>query len=144
MQEYIDFISQNMIMAVIWIGLVVALIMNIVKTKTAGYTEIGPAELTQFINKEDGVVVDVRSKDEFKAGHITGAVHILPSDIKNGSVASLEKYKSSPITVVCKTGQTAIESANELNKAGFEQVYLLRNGLVAWNEANMPLIRGKK
>lgn len=144
MQEYIDFISQNMIMVVVWVGLFVALIMNVVKAKTAGYTEVTPAQVTQFLNREEGVVVDIRSKEEYKQGHITGSVHILPSDIKNGSISSLEKYKASPITVVCKSGQTAVASANDLHKAGFEKVYLLKNGLIAWNEANMPLVRGKK
>jgi rhodanese-related sulfurtransferase len=46
--------------------------------------------------------------------------------------------------VVCKSGQTAVESANLLAKAGFEQVYLLKGGLLSWSEAKMPLIRGKK
>ncbi|MCV6021323.1 rhodanese-like domain-containing protein, partial [Escherichia coli] len=39
---------------------------------------------------------------------------------------------------------TAQESANLLVKAGFENVSLLKNGLIAWNEANLPLVRGKK
>ncbi|WP_200853911.1 rhodanese-like domain-containing protein, partial [Klebsiella pneumoniae] len=46
--------------------------------------------------------------------------------------------------VVCKTGQTARESADLLTKAGFEKVNLLKNGLIAWNEANLPLVRGKR
>ncbi|BCL71446.1 putative rhodanese-related sulfurtransferase [Vibrio nigripulchritudo MADA3029] len=144
MQEYLDFISNNTILVMVWAGIFVALVVNIFKSKTAGYKEVTAAEVTNMMNREDGVVVDIRSKDEFKKGHITGAVHILPSDIKNGSIASLEKHKSNPIIVVCKTGQTAQASANELNKAGFEKVYLLKNGLIAWNEANLPLVRGKK
>ncbi|MBD1558454.1 rhodanese-like domain-containing protein [Vibrio sp. S9_S30] len=144
MQEYLDFISNNPILAMVWAGIVVALIANIVKSKTAGYQEVSANEVTNMLNREDGVVVDIRSKDEFKKGHITGAVHILPSDIKNGSTASLEKHKSNPIIVVCKTGHTAQASANELKKAGFEKVFVLKSGLIAWNEANLPLIRGKK
>lgn len=144
MQEYIEFFQQNMIMALVWIGLVVALIVNIVKTSTAAYKEISAAQLTQMINRESGTVVDIRSKDEFKAGHITDAVHILPTEIKSGTFGSLESKKADPIIVVCKTGQTAQASANELAKAGFEQVFLLKSGLIAWNEANMPLVRGKK
>jgi rhodanese-related sulfurtransferase len=144
MQEYIAFFQENMILSLVWVGLVVALIMNIVKTSTAAYKEIGAAETTHFMNRENGVVVDIRSKDEFRKGHITDAVHILPSDIKAGNFGSLENRKSDPIIVVCKTGQTAQESANLLAKAGFEKVSLLKNGLVAWNEANMPLVKGKK
>ena len=97
-----------------------------------------------MINRENGVVVDIRTKDEFKKGHITDAVHILPSDIKANSFGSLESHKADPIIVVCKTGQTAQESANLLVKAGFENVSVLKSGLVAWSEANLPLVKGKK
>ncbi|MGD8111410.1 rhodanese-like domain-containing protein [Vibrio sp. TRT 21S02] len=144
MQEYIEFFQQNMILSLVWVGLLVALIMNIFKSSTAAYKEIGASETTQLMNRENGVVVDIRAKDEFRKGHITDAVHILPSDIKAGSFGALENRKSDPIIVVCKTGQTAQESANLLAKAGFEKVNLLKNGLIAWNEANLPLVRGKK
>ncbi|CAM2990267.1 rhodanese-like domain-containing protein [Vibrio mytili] len=144
MQEYIEFFQQNMILSLVWVGVLIALIMNIVKSATAAYKEISVNQLTQLINKENGVVVDTRTKDEFKQGHITDSVHILPSDIKTGNLSSLEKHKSDPIIVVCKTGQTAQESASQLAKAGFENVSLLKNGLSAWKEANLPLVRGKK
>ena len=144
MQEYIEFVQANMLLSLVWIGIVVALVMNIVKTKTAQYKEITPAELTHFINKEDGVVFDTRTKDEFVQGHITGSVHVLPAEIKSGVAPNLEKYKANPITVVCKTGTAASESANLLAKAGFERVYLLKGGLLSWSEAKLPLIRGKK
>ena len=144
MQEYIEFFQQNMILSLVWVGLLVAFIMNLVKSATAAYKEINVNQLTHLMNRENGVVVDIRSKDEFKQGHITDALHILPSDIKAGNFGSLENRKSDPIIVVCKTGQTAQESANLLAKAGFENVSLLKNGLIAWNEANLPLVRGKK
>ena len=144
MQEYIAFFQENMIMALVWVGLLIALIMNIVKTSTAAYKEISVGETTQKINRENGVVIDIRAKEEFKKGHITEALHILPSDIKAGNFGSLENRKADPIIVVCKTGQTAQESANLLAKAGFEKVFVLKNGLVSWSEANLPLVRGKK
>ena len=95
-------------------------------------------------NREQGVVVDIRSKEDFRKGHITDAVHILPSDIKAGNLGKLENQKSNPIIVVCQTGQSSQESANLLAKGGFENVSLLKNGLIAWNEANLPLVKGKK
>lgn len=144
MQEYIDFIQQNMIMFLAWVGLVIAVIMSFVKSATAAYKIITVNELTALVNRENGQVIDIRSKDEFKKGHITDAVHILPSDIKAGNFASLENRKSDPIIVVCKTGQTAQESANLLAKAGFENVSVLKNGLISWSEANLPLVRSKR
>ena len=144
MQEYIEFFQQNMILSLVWVGLLVAFIMNIVKSATAAYKEINVNQLTHLMNRENGVVVDIRTKDEFKKGHITDSLHILPSDIKSNNLGSLESRKADPIIVVCKTGQTARESAELLAKAGFANVNLLKNGLVAWNEANLPLVRGKK
>ena len=144
MQEYIHFFQQHMILSLVWVGLLIALIMDVVKSASAAYKEVDVNQLTQLINRENGVVVDIRSKDEFKQGHITDALHILPSDIKSGSFGRLENRKSDPIIVVCKAGQSAKESANLLAKAGFENVNLLKNGLMAWSEANLPLVRGKK
>ncbi|WP_261816158.1 rhodanese-like domain-containing protein [Vibrio gallicus] len=144
MQEIFEFAQQNLILTVIWVGLIVTLVMNVVKSTTAGYKEIDTQQVTTFINRENGVVVDIRAKDEFKKGHITDSVHILPSEIKNGTFGELENRKSDPIIVVCKTGQTSVESANLLAKAGFEQVFILKNGLSSWADASLPLVRVKK
>ncbi|MDO6706275.1 MULTISPECIES: rhodanese-like domain-containing protein [unclassified Photobacterium] len=144
MQQFIEFVTSNPILSLVWVGLVLALVSSLVKQKTAGYAVITPNQATVMVNREDGVFVDIRNQDEFQRGHIAGALHILPSEIKAQNLGSLEKYKSAPIIVVCKTGQTAQESANLLHKAGFSNVNLLKDGLISWNEANMPLVKGKK
>jgi rhodanese-related sulfurtransferase len=144
MQEYIQFFQENMLLTLAWVGIFAALIMTTYKSATAPYKVVSTNQLTQLINNENGVVVDIRSRDDFKRGHITDAINILPTDIKSGNLSGLEKHKSDPIIVVCKTGQTAQESSTLLVKAGFEKVNLLHNGIVAWNEANLPLVRGKK
>jgi rhodanese-related sulfurtransferase len=144
MQEYIQFFQENMLLTLAWVGILAALIMTTYKSATAPYKVVSTNQLTQLINNESGVVVDIRSRDDFKRGHITDAINILPTDIKSGNLVNLEKHKSDPIIVVCKTGQTAQESATLLVKAGFEKVNLLNNGIAAWNDANLPLVRGKK
>ncbi|MGF1713486.1 rhodanese-like domain-containing protein [Photobacterium chitinilyticum] len=143
MQQYIDFFTSNPLLSLAWVGIAVALVASYVKQKAAGYKVITPNEATGMVNREDGVFIDIRSRDEYRQGHIAGALHILPSQIKEQNFSELEKHKTAPIIVVCKTGQTAQESANLLHKAGFENVNLLKDGLISWNEANMPLIRSK-
>ncbi|GAL05789.1 rhodanese-like domain-containing protein [Photobacterium aphoticum] len=148
MQQYIDFVTSNPILALVWVGLVVAIISSYVKQKTAGYQFVTPNEATAMANREDGVFVDIRSRDEYRNGHIAGALHILPSQIKEQNLGELENHKTAPIIVVCKTGQTAQQSADLLHKAGFSNVNVLKDGLISWNEANLPLVRksvkGKK
>lgn len=143
MQEYTAFFQDNMILVLVWVGVLAALIGTIYKSSTAKYKVINASQLTYKINRENGVVIDIRTKDEYKHGHISGAVHILPSEIKSGAIAPIEKYKASPIIVVCKTGQTVHENANALSKAGFENVSVLKNGMISWSEGNLPLVSDK-
>ncbi|ELR63988.1 Rhodanese-related sulfurtransferase [Photobacterium marinum] len=143
MQQYIDFVTSNPILSLVWVGLVVAVIASYVKQKAAGYAVVDPNQAVSMVNREEGVFVDIRSRDEYRQGHIAGALHILPSQIKEQNFSELEKHKTAPIIVVCKTGQTAQESAGLLHKAGFENVNLLKDGLISWNEANLPLVRSK-
>ncbi|WP_318475310.1 rhodanese-like domain-containing protein [Photobacterium leiognathi] len=143
MQQYIDFFTSNPILSLVWVGLVVAIIGSMVKEKTATYKVIGINDATVLVNREEGVFVDIRSRDEYRKGHITGSLHALPSQIKEQNLGELEKHKSAPIIVVCKTGQTAQTTADDLNKAGFTNVNVLKDGLIAWNEANLPLVKSK-
>ncbi|MFD2177048.1 rhodanese-like domain-containing protein [Veronia pacifica] len=144
MQPFIEFVSNNMILALVWVGLFVALMATIIKQKSAAYTVLSPNQATALVNHENGAFLDIRAKDDFKTGHITGSLHILPSEIKASNFGELEKFKQNPIVLVCKSGQTTPEYANLLVKAGFEKVNILKDGLISWNEANLPLVRKKK
>lgn len=144
MQEYNEFFQQNTMLCVAWIAIFGAVVYTLFKSSTAKFKFIGVNELTQKVNKENGVVIDIRSKDDFAKGHITDSIHVLPSDIKSNNLGSIASRKADPVIVVCRTGQTAQASANELAKAGFEQVSVLTHGVGAWNDAKLPLIRGKK
>jgi len=48
-----------------------------------------------------------------------------------------------PIIVVCATGTTAISLAKNLNKAGFESVLVLKEGISGWSGENLFLVRSK-
>ena len=100
-------------------------------------------EATRLINKEDAVVVDVRSRDDFRRGHISGALNVAAAEIKKGNLGELEKHKAQPIIVVCATGQSAADPAAHLSAAGFTQVSVLKDGISGWSGENLPLIRGK-
>jgi rhodanese-related sulfurtransferase len=128
----------------VWIALFGSIVYTVFKSSTAKFKFIDVNQLTQKVNKENGVVIDIRSKDEFSKGHITESVNLSPAEIKSGSFGSLGSNKTAPVIVVCRTGQTAQASANELVKAGYEQVNVLTNGIGAWNDVKLPLIRGKK
>jgi len=118
-------------------------IVTTVKGMFSKVKTISRGEATRLINKEDAVVVDVRSRDDFRRGHISGAVNVAAAEIKKGNIDELAKHKAQPIIVVCATGQSAGDSAAHLSAAGFEQVSVLKEGISGWSGENLPLVRGK-
>ena len=100
--------------------------------------EVGPVEAVQLINRRDAVVLDLRDATEYKAGHITNARHLPEGEI-DSRMKELEKLKSKPIIVSCARGNRSINAANRLRALGFGEVFSLRGGIAAWQQANMPL-----
>ncbi len=97
-------------------------------------------DATQLINREDAVVVDVRTDGEFSQGHIVNAVNIPQKSVEE-QLTKLNKYRNKPIIMACRTGQVASGVGSKLRKNGFEQVYNLAGGLAAWESANLPLVK---
>ena len=106
--------------------------------KLLGFKEVQPQELTHMINRQNAVVFDVREDKEFSEGHIVNAVHVPLSNLE-ARLKSLEKFKSRPVVTTCQTGDRSARAAAILRKQGFEPVYKLAGGLMAWRGAKLPL-----
>ncbi|WNK58219.1 rhodanese-like domain-containing protein [Pantoea agglomerans] len=143
MQEIMQFASNHPILSLAWVVLLVLVIVTTVKGMFSKVKTISRGEATRLINKEDAVVVDVRSRDDFRRGHISGALNVAAAEIKKGNIDELANHKAQPIIVVCATGQSAGDSAAHLSAAGFERVSVLKDGISGWSGENLPLVRGK-
>ena len=95
---------------------------------------------TRLINHEDAIIVDVRGEGEYGQGHIVNAIHIPMTSLPD-QVTKLEKYKSRPIITACRTGQQSANACVTLRKRGFEQVYNLGGGMLAWENENLPVTK---
>lgn len=131
------------VLSIAWIALLVAVLFTTFKGLMSKVKVITRGEATRLINKEDAVVVDLRQRDDFRKGHIAGSINLLPTEIKANNVGELEKHKAQPIIVVDGSGMQAQEPASALNKAGFEKVFVLKEGIAGWSGENLPLVRGK-
>ncbi|EMH4164851.1 rhodanese-like domain-containing protein [Pluralibacter gergoviae] len=143
MQEIMQFVGRHPVLSIAWIGLLAAVIFTFIKGLTSSVKTISRGEATRLINKEDAVVVDLRQRDDFRKGHIASAINLMPAEIKANNLGELEKHKDKPIIVVDGSGMQAQEPATALNKAGFERVYVLKDGVAGWSGENLPLVRGK-
>ncbi|CDL84434.1 rhodanese-like domain-containing protein [Xenorhabdus cabanillasii] len=144
LQEIMQFISRNTILSLVWIALLVAVIVLTVKSVFSKSKDITRTQVIHLINKEDAIVVDLRSRDDFRRGHIIGSVNLTPSEIKENNLGELEKHKKQPVIIVSANGLESKTPAENLVKAGFEQVYTLKEGIAGWTGENLPLSRGKK
>ena len=138
MQEYIDFLSNNPMLSIAWIAIAAMLIHSVIKDKISGIKSITAQEATLLINKQDAIVIDVRSKDEFQKGHIVNSKNITLSQIEQGNFSAIENNKQTPIIVVCETGARSASAASKLVKAEFTQVSNLFSGMGGWKSANLP------
>ena len=99
-----------------------------------------PLQVTQMINRGKTTVVDVRSAEEFAAGHLRDAKHIPLADLGN-RIGELDKSKTRTVVVVCQTGARADKAARQLQAAGFEDVHALEGGQAAWIAAGLPVTK---
>lgn len=80
----------------------------------------GPkVDINEWI-KEGAIIVDVRSKNEFQSGHVTGAINI-PLDQLRSNSSKLDKKK--PIITCCASGMRSASGKSILKAAGFERVH---------------------
>ena len=141
MQEYIDFIGRNPMLSAAWLGLFVAILYTSIRSLLSPIKVISNREATLLINRDNGVVLDVRTIDEFAKGHIVDAVNIPVSQITANNLSPIEKHKDVPTIVVCESGMRAPAAASALSKAGFTRVFVLRGGLASWRGENLPVTK---
>lgn len=106
----------------------------------AGANSIGTFEATRLMNQGMSLVLDVRDTEEFAAGHLPRARHI-PLKELGTRVDEIAKYKAKPVILTCKTGARSASAVRLLKQAGFASVYMLKGGLVAWEQASLPVER---
>ena len=97
---------------------------------------VSPQEATLMINREDAVVLDVRSPEDFGKGHILNARNVPLSQLE-GRAGELHKHKARPV-IVCEDGARS-SATGVLRKMGLEKVYVLAGGLSAWQQAGLPV-----
>ena len=71
--------------------------------------------------KAKGVWIDVRSAEEFNAGHLQGAVNI-PHDQILARIQAVSPDKNAPVNLYCRSGRRAETALTELKNAGYTNV----------------------
>ena len=134
-----EFISNNLALVALFLASGVMLVWpEIQKLIGAGGAEIGTLDATRLMNQGSTLVLDVRDGQEYAAGHLPRARHIPMRELSK-RVDEIAKFKNKPVLVTCKSGTRAGAACRFLKQAGFVNVYQLKGGLAAWQQASLPI-----
>ncbi len=138
MDQVFEFIVNHPYLGGAFVLLLVLFIRN--ETQRGG-PAVSAQQLVDLVNREDALVLDVRDKKEFAAGHIVDSVNI-PYAALDSRVDELKKFEGRPLIVACKMGQHAGTAGTLLRKKGFAKVSRLTGGIAEWRNQNLPVVKG--
>lgn len=135
------FVQDNIWLFIIALTSGLLFIWPMIARRLSGARHVSTLEAVQMINRQDALLLDVRESAEFKGARVAGSRHIALKELP-GKLGELEKFKNKPILLLCQTGNRSAQAAGTMKKAGFTQVATLSGGLMAWQQAGMPVEKG--
>jgi rhodanese-related sulfurtransferase len=140
MEQLIEFAMNHWVLVLGFTLVAGLLIFNLTQ---GNKHNLEPTTATDLINHKEAVVIDVRPAADYNKGHIINAINI-PSNGFSSQMGILSKHKNKPIIVSCRSGAQSSSACQQLKKAGYDEVYNLKGGILAWQNANLPITRKKK
>jgi len=90
-------------------------------------------------SSEPLVLLDVRTTEEFESGRIKNSINI-PHEILLSNIDLVSEYNDEQLVVYCRSGKKASLVIEALEKNGFTNVVDIEGDILAWSEANYPLV----
>lgn len=103
---------------------------------------LSPSEFNSAIkNEKEGIIIDVRTPEEFSKGHLEKAQNI---NWNNGDFEQkISTYKKeTPLFVYCMSGGRSASASEKLRSLGYTKVYELDGGILSWRNEGLPEIKG--
>jgi rhodanese-related sulfurtransferase len=98
--------------------------------------------LLKRIEQKDAsmIILDVRTPEEFAAGHVPGAINI-PYTHLPARVAELPDAGDKDVVLYCATGVRAERAATRMREHGYTRLLHLDGDMKAWDEKNRPKVK---
>jgi rhodanese-related sulfurtransferase len=137
MTRFLEFLGNHPILAGLWLVLFATLVFYM-RAKAA--RSVTPQQATLLVNRQNGVIVDVRERKDFERGHIVDAINIPFAKLGERGV-ELDKYKEVPVVIVDQLGQHAGVAVKALEARGFTQACRMSGGMSEWVAQGLPLVK---
>lgn len=137
MEQIFEFIGNHPLLVGTLVALLCALVVTEMRKGGQGVTS---QQVTQLINQQSAVVLDVREKADFKKGHIVDAVSMPYAKVQE-RISELNPHKEKPVIIVDAMGQHSGTVGKQLKDAGFAQVLRLKGGMGTWSADGLPMVK---
>jgi rhodanese-related sulfurtransferase len=135
-----EFLLNNLALVALFLASGALLLWPELSRFAGGANAVGTLEATRLMNQPGALVLDVREDAEFASGHLPKARHIPLAQLST-RIGEIAKYKEKPVVVTCRSGARSGSACRALKNAGFTQVYNLKGGVPAWEQASLPVER---
>ena len=108
-----------------------------VEVEGGAYFDITPGTLKSWLSHKDFLLVNVAVP---YVGEIESTDEFIPLDEIEGRLDAFPQ-RDAKIVVYCQSGATSAKAAAELVRLGYSNVWNLKGGMMAWQQAGYPLIQ---
>lgn len=115
------------------------ILMNELMSQKKRTNTLSPHALVSLMNDKEPVIIDLRDKELFQQGHIIGSIHLSHDALEK----KMDHYKNKPLVLVCAKGIQSNSIATKWRHQGFSELWVLAGGMTAWQESDLPLVKGK-
>ncbi|MCX9025520.1 MAG: rhodanese-like domain-containing protein [Candidatus Methanoperedens sp.] len=122
-------------------SLILVTISGCVSTTTpekTQYTDVSIQQAKQMIDRGDVLILDVRTQEEYDAGHINNST-LIPVQVLDKRLNELPRDKK--ILVYCMTGGRSAQASEILVYNGFKEIYNMKGGIMNWTNAGYDVMK---
>ncbi len=139
MQRLFEFIGNHYYLATGALVAAALVAFYEVRDRMQAFAALTSMQAVRLMN-QGALVLDLRVKESYDAGHIGDARNVPASDLES-QAESLKKWRDKNVIIYCDSGASGASGARTLMKLGFTKVFNLHGGLNAWTKDNLPLTK---
>jgi rhodanese-related sulfurtransferase len=114
--------------------------LTVINYHQTSYREVTSNEAAELIQNEQPIILDVRTPNEYKRGHLHKSVLIPVQELQN-RFKELGNDKDREILIYCATGNRSTVASKILIDSGFKHIVNMRGGIYDWSKKNYPVAR---
>lgn len=127
------------VLLIIFTGFVILFILiNASGQHTRNGSPVNADEVSRSAAKEEITIVDVRTPEEYKTGHLEDSI-LLPLVTINTKAGEILPDKNRKLFVYCRTGHRSAQAVETLMQMGYTDVHSMDGGITSWQNSGYPL-----